>query len=515
LKNNFINILFLFFIALDLYAQPIANYNLNGGWNSQLPLTNGINDIVIQGDSVWFATERGLSLTADGGNSWINYAGTAMFDSKGISAFAIKNDLVWTATGYTTKLGDESIQTGGGLHYSTDRGATWNYVPQPIDHGTIDTIMYGSNKIRALDITVPQQNITFDIALTNNAVWIASWAGMLRKSIDSGKTWIRVILPPDNLDYIDTTMVLNFDLSHTSGRLGLSANSNHLLFSVFAADDSTIWVGTAGGINKSTDGGTSWRKFSHQNQTSPISGNWVVALKEQRYGASKIIWAATRETQSDETEGVSFSTNGGESWNVTLIGERAWNFSFRDSIVYVATDNGIFRSSDEGTSWTLNGSICDQTNMQCFLWTNIYGVAAKSDTVWCGGSDGIAYTIDSKNRPFGLLWKIFRKYDRIGNEKKTYAYPNPFAPDDESVRIHYSINDLTLGMRNVTIRIFDFAMLPVRTLIQNAPRSSGREYDEIWDGRNDRNSIVSNGVYFYRVEAGNDSPVWGKILVLK
>ena len=92
--------------------------------------------------------------------------------------------------------------------------------------------MYGNNKILALDVTVPQQNITFDIALTKNTVWIASWAGMLRKSTDLGNTWTRVILPPDNLDSIKPTDSLNyaFDLSPASGLLGLNANNNHLSF---------------------------------------------------------------------------------------------------------------------------------------------------------------------------------------------------------------------------------------------------------------------------------------------
>jgi hypothetical protein len=58
-------------------------------------------------------------------------------------------------------------------------------------------------------------------------------------------------------------------------------------------------------------------------------------------------------------------------------------------------------------------------------------------------------------------------------------------------------------------------MQPVRTLIQNSSRLSGKEYDEIWNGKNDNGSIVANGVYFYRVEMSGQAPIWGKILVLK
>ena len=113
------------------------------------------------------------------------------------------------------------------------------------------------------------------------------------------------------------------------------------------------------------------------------------------------------------------------------------------------------------------------------------------------------------------MWRVFRTAEPIGIENRTYAYPNPFAPDDEPIRIHFSLQDVASGNRSVTIRIFDFAMHPVQTIIQNASRSNGSEYDELWDGRNAQRTLVANGVYFYRVEITNKQPAWGKILVLK
>jgi hypothetical protein len=497
-------------------SQLPKTYRFNSIPLSSLPPTNSANDILVQQDTVWFGTEKGLSFTFNGGTTWTNFSGTATFDNNGISAIAIKNNNIWAAIGYTTKLGDEDVQTGGGLHYSTDHGVTWSFIPQPVDKGTVDTLIYGNNKILALDVTVPQQNITFDIALTKNTVWIASWAGMLRKSIDTGKTWQRVILPPDNLDQISPTDSLSFDLSPASGRLGLTENDNHKVFSVYASYDTIIWVGTAGGINKSTDGGISWHKFSHQNQAHSISGNFVVALKEQRWNNRRIMWAATvNANDPDETKGVSYSIDGGETWKTTLLGEWAHNIAFKDSLVYIATDNGLFRSSDFGESWIRSGSIYDTTNRQRFVSTECYGVGVKDDTVWYGGSEGSAYTIDSPTQSFGSSWHIFRTAEQVENNKKTYSFPNPFSPNNEPVRLHYSLGTTNSGFKNITIRIFDYAMQPVRTLIQNASRLSGKEYDEIWDGKNDNRSLVANGVYFYRVEMNDQAPIWGKILVLK
>jgi flagellar hook assembly protein FlgD len=80
------------------------------------------------------------------------------------------------------------------------------------------------------------------------------------------------------------------------------------------------------------------------------------------------------------------------------------------------------------------------------------------------------------------------------------------------VRLHYSTSGLNGA---VTIKIFDFAMVPVKTLLQNADRSSTIEHDEIWDGRDDYGRIVPNGVYFYRLEIGGTDPIWGKIYVIQ
>lgn len=516
-------ILILFGIGLsgvNAFAQLPKTYRYNSIPNTPLPLTNSINDILVRHDSVWLGTESGLSLTVNGGISWTNFSNTGTFDNKGISAIAIDNNYIWVAIGYTTNKNGESFQTGGGLHYSTDRGLTWSFIPQPKDSGTVDTLMYGNNRIRALDITVTPQNITFDIALTKNTVWITSWAGMLRKSTDLGNTWTRVILPPDNLDSIKPTDSLNyaFDLSNSAGKLGLSANNNHLLFSVYASDDTTIWAGTAGGINKSTDGGISWRKFSHQNQAHPISGNFVVALKEQRWNNRRIMWAATvNANDPDEIKGVSYSEDAGETWKTALLGEWAHNIAVNDSgnVVYVATDNGLFRSSDFGETWIKSGSIYDPTNLQRFASSVCYGVGIQGDTVWFGGPEGIAYTIDSPSQQFGSIWHIFRTANQVGTKNITYAFPNPFAPSNEPVRLHYSLHADLTGTQVVSIRIFDYAMLPVRTLIQNASRFNGKEYDEIWDGKNDNHTLVVNGVYFYRVDVGNHTPIWGKIMVLR
>jgi hypothetical protein len=172
----------------------------------------------------------------------------------------------------------------------------------------------------------------------------------------------------------------------------------------------------------------------------------------------------------------------------------------------------MYRTADWGKTLIRVGTMVDKASGQRITEKKVYGVRVNGDTVWVCGPEVIAYTIDSGTESFGARWKIFRTYEPVQNSAKTYSYPLPFSPTTEIVRLHYSTQNRTAL---VSIRIFDYAMQPVRTLLQNATRSGAIEHDEIWDGRNDSNRRVANGVYFYRVEIEGGEQMWGKIFVLQ
>ena len=71
-------------------------------------------------------------------------------------------------------------------------------------------------------------------------------------------------------------------------------NLNHRAFSVVAVDDDTVYIGTANGINKTTNANDlypSWKKYNHQNQDEPISGNFITALAYNSF--NNTIWASS------------------------------------------------------------------------------------------------------------------------------------------------------------------------------------------------------------------------------
>lgn len=521
--NKIVKIFLIFFtlFLVDNKAQSIPNsiYLNKSGLNKvaadPTPSGNSVEYIEFMGNDIWIATSVGVSKSTDGGENWTNYN----FGTEGISAIGINNDTVWVATWHAEVINGSDIPIGSGLHYSADKGDNWIDIPQPLDASNDSSIIYGINTLRALPLTVEEGNFTRAIDFLGNTIWIASFYGGLRKSSDKGETWEKVVLPPDSLNSISPIDTLNFDVSPSTGGLGFKESLNHRFFSIKVVDEETILVGTANGINLSRDAGISWEKFNHLNQTNSISGNFILDINFDH--SRNTIWAATWKAEGQtEFYGVSSSSDWGESWKTFLPGENVHDIGFTynedgtESDILIAGDNGIFRSNDLGESWLLAPTMIDDESkipltsnsfraVNCLLENEI-------NSLWFGGLSGTATLKETGNKWEGK-WKVFISSPEITSNSSSIAFPNPFAPDNEQIKIKYNF---TGDSKNVTIRIFDFGMNLVNTVIQNIDRIGGREYLDNWDGRDENNEFVPNGVYFYRIDIGNDEPLYGKIMVV-
>lgn len=517
LKILLINIVLCF---SSILAQSFPEtYNLFdevksfGKISSSTPKSNSIVDIIAIGDTIWLGTSRGVSLSTDKGESWINFYGRADFGTDNVSAIGYDNGVLWCATAKSVEVpGGQRLPSGTGLKYTTNNGVTWVSIPQPTDAHNDDKVQYGINQIPALPITVTIQNLTYDIAFTQGTIWIASFAGGLRKSTDMGRTWQRVVLPPDRLNSIKPTDTLNFCLSPVAGNFCSEGNLNHRVFSITTENNSIIYVGTANGINKSTDGGISWVKFNHQNQSNPISGNFITALRFNNQ--NNFIWASTWKAEDpNESYGVSYSSDGGNNWSTTLTNERPHNFAFKLNQTIVLSANGAFRTTDLGKSWILPNSIVDSKTKASLRTNTFYSAAATGDYIFLGSDDGLARLKENFASIWDGQWKVYLASQPLSSNEETYCYPNPFSPRQDVLKIKYSTNGKS---ELVTIRIFDFAFNYIRTVIQNAERNNNLEgTPEFWDGKDDNGNYVPNGVYFYRVDVGDNNSYFGKILVLQ
>ena len=494
------------FAQTRLPASPSLKADA-GTVTRQLP-SNAVSQINTRNNTLWIGTGKGAARSSDGGRTFVSYRGLPQFARPGIFAMDVKGDTVWCSTGYVEETQTAgNVQTGTGYAYSFDNGATWHSASQPLDGVADSLVPYGQYNIHFLPIVVPEQNVTFRIDVTDSAVWVASWSSGLRKSTDNGATWHRTVLPSDSLSSIAPTDALN---GYT---MDPRNNNNFLVFSVYVESPSVVWAGSAGGINRSADGGISWKKFTAANELEHVLANWVIAIRGQRLSNHTRIWTANWPAgSSGEVYSVSCTDDSGQTWKNTLVGVKAYDLAFKDSIVYVAADQGLYRSSDGGTSWSTSGSIVDPARGNVITSTSFYAVGVVGDSVYGGNADGFVKTIDNGTHAFGAAWDVLRTNQPAGSTSTTYSYPNPFSPRHEVVRFHYNPGGSTA---TVTIEVFDFGMHRVKTVLRDAPRSGPQERDELWDGRDENGALLPNGVYFYRVVVNGGDPAWGKVMVLQ
>ena len=516
-------------------------------------LGSSIGDIVWSGRYLWIATERGLGrldpLTSDGRDAgdWVTFTEENGLGRGAVSALAAVGDTVWAATLFDSTIAgvQGSNQVGSGLSSSVDGGRSWHHIPNEM---IFDISRPGFGR----GPTTPIQNSCFGLAIDGDTIWAAFFAGSTIRSGDAGRTWERAL--PDGADEIvfftsdtvaDSLLILADSLDATANNaeqvsaLRAAADSLarqkrlHRTFSVLAYDD-TVWVGTASGLSASFDDGITWRnsRVRLDDAGTPRPGNigadWVVSLERQRRSdGGSVIWAGTNVSEgAGQQAAISFSADDGESWRFSSPGSGpafAWDFAFADDAVWAASDRGLFVSRDDGDSWDM-AAVADVSGdvlREPFIGAETAPGLGGEQVLWVGADNGLARSFDG-----GDTWEIIffpvrtRSLDRGGiigtagvidpDFVATYAAPSPFAPSRGVTRLVYSLQNAS----DVSIDIYDFASRHVRTLLAGEARGGRQNHREIWDGRDDDDSVVANGVYFFRVETDDGAQAFGKVVVL-
>ena len=536
------------------YRSVIADSTDSLLLSTNTMLSNVVTEVILQADNlVWLGTGLGISIISDSLSvktlqdtlDLTNGSYTTRIPRGGISAMTTGDQGgPYEKFMFAAAAGSENdIPIGKGIVFTTDATDStinWIYYDQPIDDALSDTIPFGDiGFVAVLPVTVPQANVTYDMDLSEEFAWTASWAGGLRRFKFIDQVWERVPLPMDN-QYVLTTCK---DTSYIriGGRYILKdyylnprdpqddGNHNHKAFSVLSYSD-TIWVGTANGINRGILGSGNcidWEHYSYPMDN--LSGNFVVGLEIQRLNGKRIIWAATVNADDPtEKRGISYTIDDGLSWNTALLGERIYNIVAFDSLVFAASANGLWKTED-GINWALyrpahqaipfpNTAIYDLDEV---LADEVYSVAFDNrsyygdGSIWIGTGDGAAHSYDLD----GLNWKIFRAEYDINED---YAYPNPFSPYTHNVLndngyVRFQTNEWS-GTFVIDIDIYNFAMEKVyATSFDKRISSSGTLK---WDGRDQQGVYVHNGVYFVKLtypenQSSKPSPHWVKLIVVK
>jgi hypothetical protein len=444
---------------------------------------NAIAEIVWDGKWLWAGTVDGVSRTSDGGLSWYTYNTKNGLSHNDVTAMATYDSVLWVALAYNKFHQGESYPFGGGFNKTTDYGNTWKRIEPP-------------------QATNAYYKLAFDLAIVDSVVWAACIYGGLIRFFDDN-TWENV--------FVDSFAQQDFEEDNTGNNL------NNIFFATaadtFSPDTLFMWTGTCAGIYKFvyTTSDSADTVINYNSLEDTLSGNFVFTLAIQKYDDKKVIWVGTRTDCDGGVFDACKSTDDGQTWEIIseLEDYAVNNYDFQDSVVWAATNSGLKRSKDLGETWEVLNFMVDkdQPDQRVFS-TEFYSVRVVEDTIWAGNADGLVKTTDD-----GETWKVYRSFVPIGEKgsETAYAYPNPFSPKlfTQVTRIHYKPE--TDGY--VTIKIYDFAMNLVKE-IQAGQRMGGKEYDEIWNGKNDQGDMVANGTYFFKLEAEGQTE-WGKIVVIK
>jgi len=477
-------------------------------------LNNSVANLHAFSGSIWVGPY--LNHSSDSGATWFIPQTDSLFGTiNRLFSIDIEENVIVAGIGKNDTSGGQSVQTASGFLVSENFGETFSYRFPQLDNPDDDSQVYGVSVLDALPVIVPQQSPPFDVDYDahTQTIWVAGWASGVRKSVDFGRTWNRVVLPPDILDFISPEIPYTFSVEPQRGSTG---SLNHMGFSVLVDKQGLIWAGTAGGLNRSTNGGTAWQRFKTDGSSRSITGNWIISLEEQTTTVPSTIWAASWNTGSSGGAagqyGVSIIRDGGALIEQTLLGEKVYDFAFDGNRVYVAGDNGLFISDNAGRSWDSISQFKDTNSGQIVRpHAAVFSVESDAGALWVGTSDGLLFSEDR-----GTTWSLFRVNVPLHPDKPsnavpdvdTFAYPNPFSKgEDVFVRIKFESNASTTAHVN----IFDFGMNVVRSFSRSATEGDN---EITWDGSNNDGVSVPNAVYFYEVRLGNQVNR-GKILVIE
>jgi hypothetical protein len=404
----------------------------------QKRLKNSITDIVYDGTLLWVATQDGLHGSLDLGASWFPKDTSSGLNSNGVYCLAADTSSFWVGLYQeeeTFPLPLLPSLTGKGFNLSTNLGTTWESA-QP-----------------ALGQATSPGKFPLGMAVVDTVVWAACAQGGLIRSFDGGKTWENV--------FADLGAEHRFGLGELEARdvfLSLAADT-------FALDTLFLWAGTLDGLYKFvfTTGDMPdmvTRYLYHSGDPYPpevVEPTAFLSLGIEHYDGNTVVWTGGFWYEGDTgpwPPDVPFhpiaykTTDRGETWATYLDDVQVRDFAFFDSAAWVASSEGLKRSTDGGEDWD-TFEIVDSTSGGLMIPSQFTSVCVVKDTagpvIFVGSIDGLAKSTDD-----GVTWEVTRFADSFkkaiwtgtaaGIFKFTYNYRNVH---DAAVNYGYYLNGIT------------------------------------------------------------------------
>ena len=465
-------------LALPLAAQSPSLTSLYAGlrWREIGPMragrTHALSGVPSQPNVFYIgAVNGGVWKTTDAGETWQSIFDHEPTGSIGAVAVAASDpNVVYAASGEGLPRPD--LSTGDGIYKSTDAGRTWTHLAG----------LRNGQQIAKLIVDPRDPNRLF-VAVLGHPYAANDERGVFR-STDGGATFQRVLFVDENTGAND----VDFDPS----------NSKVLYAALWAERqgpwENGAWVGTTGGMFKSTDGGDHWTRMAGGLPTGEVKVNsiavapsdpqrvyapvqvrgaagtglyrsddggatWRNATRDPRIRGDEQIVAVDPRNENvvyDATRVAFKSTDGGVTWTGWRGApggddyQNIWINPNHGSLIALASDQGAIVTVNGGATWS---QWYNQATAQ------MYHVTIDNAYPWraCGGQQDSGSACVSNRGPDGQI--TFNDWHPVGIQEYGYAAPDPLDPD-----VVYGVgqSDVTKYDRR-TGQIAEVTPMPIRS----------------------------------------------------
>jgi photosystem II stability/assembly factor-like uncharacterized protein len=333
---------------------------------------------------------------------------------------------------------------------------------------------------------------SFRITFINDSCgWVGCRGAIVGQTIDGGQVWQQIWLPypPFHVDTVDI-----WGISFVNRQKGLFCAGRFLKYIESLPGQGDTWFRKGQGyIGKSIDGGLNWQLLLRDTINDFFDIKMLDSLNGFVVGGNDRTMSAV----------VMKTSNGGNIWqNVTIPSQAKYlqSLEFVDNNhAWAVGHNGtIIHSNNEGNTWQMQTSNVNTTLYDVDFADTLHGLIA--------GDSYVLYTYNSGN-----TWNIANM--GIEEDNSTFnaissrleVYPNPAKA---LTAIRYSLP--TEG--KASLQFFDISGKLVKTL-DNEYKNAGN-YSVIWNGTDDNNRKMSEGVYFCILRTDGKS-LKQKILMVK
>lgn len=408
------------YAAGGVFTSVFKSTDSGDNWNELKLPVGGTSDLYelsmdpVNGNTLWAATEDGLLVSRDGGESWQQSdRGTGNYLVKSVAFDPRNSEHLIAATG------------GTGVYASVDGGDSWSQSSRGMSGGNVEQI-WGApgNPLLYVQMSVGLFSVDGEGPWTEIVEPFASGRSAELNGIlyEPGAEQIAYAFNGGNAYWRSSDGGMRWQViaqKEPSMRDMMKGKLEQAQFSSMAQDRGNAKVLYAGSRSNDEPGGTIYKTNNAGKSWTP-SGNGLPSetVNMLRAGAPGNVLAVI------DNRTLYLSLNAGESWTAATglpaakIHEVVVDES-NPSRAFAATEKGLFRSTDSGANWVRITSGLEDEEITSVV------IDAASNTIFAGGFHGVFRSADggASFQPMreGLSNQDVRALAIAGDPKRLWA----------------------------------------------------------------------------------------------